>query len=194
MSDTTQSDDGVVSITRRRAIAGAVVGATGVGGVAHLAGDASAQAEVSGEFSATGDEATLSAPPAALRVDATGEWTVETSGSLQQVEVTLQVGYDGSVAEIDETVVFDATSGTYDLRGDALAGHDDLTATALMPDGTDETQTTELRVRVVVTAARDGSIVAESSVEETVTVDIGANGVEVTVGGSATVRIDETDA
>ena len=47
---------------------------------------------------------------------------------------------------------------------------------------------------VVVTAARDGSIVAESSVEETVTVDIGANGVEVTVGGSATVRIGETDA
>jgi len=190
MSDTTQPDDGVVSITRRRAIAGAVVGATGVGGVAHLAGDASAQAEVSGDFSATGDEATLSAPPAALRVDATGEWAVETGGSLQQVTITLQATVDGETAAIDETVVFDATSGTYDLSGDVLANHDALSAADLMPDEPDATRTTDVTVRVIVTAARDGSIVAEESVEDTVSIVVDERGVRVTVGGSATVRIE----
>jgi len=193
MSDTTQPDDGVVSITRRRAIAGAVVGATGVGGVAHLAGDASAQAEVTGDFSATGDEATLSAPPAALRVDATGEWAVDTGGSLQQVQITLQATVDGETAALDEAVVFESTSGTYDLSGDVLANHDALSAVGLMPDEPDATRTTEVVVRVIVSAVRGGSIISEASVQDTVEVVVDERGVRVTVGGSATVRVEASD-
>lgn len=193
MSDTTQPDGDVAQLTRRRAIAGAVVGATGVGGVAHLAGDASAQAEVSGDFSATGDAATLSSPPAALRVDATGEWAVDTGGSLQQVQITLQATVGGETAALDEAVVFDATSGTYDLSGDVLTNHDALSAAGLMPAEPDATRTTEVVVRVIVSAVRDGSVVSEASVQDTVEVAVDERGVRVTVGGSAAVTVEASD-
>jgi len=166
---------------------------TGVGTVAYASREASAQADVSGDFEATGDEATLSNAPAGLPVDASGEWRIETTGSLQQATVTLQVGYEGSVAELDEAVIFDGTSGTYDLAGDALSAHDDLSASDLMPAEAGGTRNTELRVRVVVSAVRDGSIIAEASVEDTVQVVVDKTGVEVAVGGTGSVQIDASD-
>lgn len=182
--------DTTTELTRRRVGAGVVAGALGAGGIAHLAGDASAQADVTGEFTATGDEATLAAAPGAITIHATGEASVETAGTLDQIRVTLQAETDSvDIDDLAETSLFDGASGSYDLRGDLIADHRDLAAEDFLPDAGGE-QTTDVRVRVVAAAIVDGSVSAEASAEDTVPVTVTHEGVVVAVGGSADVTIE----
>lgn len=176
-------------LTRRRVGAGLVAGVVGAGGIAHLAGDASAQADVTGEFSATGDAATLSDAPDAITIHATGEASVETAGTLDQIRVTLQAEVNDQLDDLAETSLFEGASGSYDLQGDLIADHRDLAAEDFLPDA-GEQLTTDVRVRVVAAAIVSGSVAAEASASDTVPVTVTHEGVVVAVGGSADVSIE----
>lgn len=177
------------TITRRRVLAGVAAGATGAGALAHLSGDASAQADVSGDFDATGDDATLGAPPAAVRVDATGEYAIDATGPIDQVRTTLQATVADMTDDLTHTSDFGSTSGEYALTADVIADHRDIEAGDFMP-ASGASKTTDVRVRVVTAAVRDGSVIAEDSVEATVPIVVDHEGVVVSVGGSADVTIE----
>ena len=180
----------MTELTRRRLGAGLVAGAVGAGGIARLAGDASAQADVTGEFDATGDEATLSEAPDAITVAASGQARVETSGTLDQIRVTLQAAPgELGIDDLAETSLFDGTEGAYDLRADLLADHREATADVFVPDR-GATRTTDVRLRVVAAAIIDGSVAAEASAEDTIGVTVTHEGVVVAVGGTADVTIE----
>lgn len=180
-------------VTRRRVLAVTGAAVAGVGAVATGTRDAQAQTDVEmGELSASGDTAQLAAPPESIRIDATGEWRIETAGSVEQVQLTLQarVG-DGRIDELDSNTVFDdPTSGTFDLGGDLIDDHRDTEASAFMPAGPGETRERDVEVRIVVAAVRDGEVVSEGSVEDTATLEISESGVAVRVGASADVTIN----
>jgi len=176
--------------TRRRFGVGLAAGVVGAGGIAHLAGDASAQADVTGEFTASGAEATLSDAPDAITVSATGTASVETSGALDQIRVTLQAAPgELGIDDLAETSLFEGTAGEYDLSGGILADHREATAETFLPEQ-GQTRTTEVRVRVVAAAIVDGEVAAEASAEDTVGVTVTHEGVVVAVDGTADVTID----
>lgn len=191
---TGSSTDGEsLSITRRRALAS--VAAAGVGSVGLLArGSDTASADVTmGEFTATGDEADLSRAPAAVTVSTSGEWRVDAAAdTIEQVQITLQaiVGSEELAADLTMNSVFDATSGDYTLEADLIDDHPDVSGDLFVPDDTGATKTTPVRVAVIVSAVRDGSITAEARAEDTAEVVVTEDGVEVTVGGSADVSIE----
>jgi hypothetical protein len=186
------TDDESSLITRRRAVASAAV--AGVGGIGLLVGGSdTARAQVTmGEFSATGDEATLSRAPAAIALSAQGEWAVDVSGGIEQVQITLQaiVGDDELAADVAMNSVFDATEGAFDLTADLLDDHPDVSGAMFVPDETGATKTTAVRVAVIVSAVRDGEIAAEARAEDTADVVVTDDGVEVVVGGSAAVTVE----
>lgn len=161
----------------------------GVSGVATLSSE-SASADVSGDFQATGADATVSGVPSAIRIDASGAWSVESAGPIEQVRITLQARVDGEIDDLATDVIFDATSGEYAVSADVLADHRDVDASAFMPDTPGETEATDVVIRVVVSAVRDGGVVAEASVEDTATVTVTEAGVAVTTGGQASVSVE----
>jgi len=189
------TDEEPSTITRRRAVASAAV--AGVGGIGLLAGgsnDARAQVTM-GEFSATGDDATLSRAPAAVTLSAQGEWAVTANGGIQQVRITLQaiVGDDELAADVAMNTVFDATEGSFDLTADLIADHPDVSGDLFVPSETGATKTTPVRVAVIVSAVRDGEITAEARAEDSADVVVTDSGVEVVVGGSAEVTVDAAE-
>ena len=189
------TDDEQSTITRRRAVASvAAVGLGGGGLLTAATRDARAQVTM-GEFSATGDEATLSRAPAAVNCSAQGEWSVTASGGVEQVRITLQaiVGDDELAADVAMNTVFDATEGSFDLTADLIADHPDVSGDLFVPSETGATKTTPVRVAVIVSAVRDGSITAEARAEDTADVVVTDSGVEVVVGGSADVTVDAAE-
>lgn len=183
-------------ITRRRALAS--LAAAGVGGVAVVAGGSdTARADVTvGDFSASGTEAELSRAPAAVTLSAAGEWRVDAApDTIEQVRITLQaiVGADELAADVAMNSVFDATEGDYSLEGDLIADHPDVSGEMFVPDAAGETKTTPVRVAVIVSAVRDGSITAEARAEDTADVVVTEDSVEVVVGGSADVTIEAAE-
>lgn len=189
------TDDEQSIITRRRAIASAVV--AGVGGVGLLAGGTdSARAQVTmGEFTATGDDATLSRAPAAVGLSAQGEWSVSAAGGVEQTQITLQaiVGDDELAADVAMNSVFDTTEGTFDLSADLIDDHPDVSGDLFVPEETGGTKTTPVRVAVIVSAVQDGEITAEARAEDTADVVVTEDGVEVAVGGSAEVTVNAAE-
>lgn len=186
------TDDEQSLITRRRAVAS--LAAVGVGGGSLLTAasrDASAQVTM-GEFTATGDEATVSRAPAAVTLAAQGEWSVEASGGIEQVRLTLQaiVGDDELAADVAVNTVFDATEGDFSLQADLIDDHPDVSGGFFVPDDTGATKTTPVRVAVIVSAVRDGEITAEARAEDTAEVIVTEDGVEVAVGGSADITVE----
>lgn len=162
------------------------VGAAGVGGLSYATDTASA--EVSADFTASGDAATLSDPPASITVSATGEFAAETTASLDQVQITLQAEAFDQLDDLTSMTVIDGATGTYDLRADLLADHRDLEAADFLPvEG--ESLTTDVRLRVVAAAVQNGEIAAEGAAEATVPVTVNHEGVVVTVGGTGSVTI-----
>lgn len=186
------TEDAQSLITRRRALAS--VGAVAAGGIGLLtAGTDRARAQVTmGELNATGDEATLSRAPAAVNLSAQGEWSVSAAGGIEQIRITLQaiVGREELAADVAMDTVFDATSGDFTLQADLLAEHPDVSGALFVPDETGAIKTTPVRVAVIVSAVRDGSITTEARAEDTVDVVVTEDGVEVAVGGTADLSIE----
>lgn len=194
MVDTSPTDERDAQLlTRRRTAAG--IATVSLGGLSVVAaGSDTASAEVTmGEFTATGDSKTLSRAPAGITVAVRGEWSVDAAGGVEQVMITLQATVNGETADLATDRVYDATSGTYDMTADVIADHRDVTATDFMPAETGADATTDIDVRVVVAAVRDGSVEAEASVTDTATVTVTRAGVDVAVGGTGDVTIDAAD-
>jgi len=190
--DTDESSD-QPRVTRRRAVAS--VAALGIGGVGltSLGGDTASAEVTMGDFTATGDSATMSTAPSAVTVSTSGEWSVNApSGTVEQVMLKLNVAVgDGDDADIASDRVFDAVDGTFELDGELIGDHPDVTADMFSPSGGDAEKTTPVTVAVVVSAVQGGNIIAEARAEDTADVTVSEEGVEVRVGGSATVDVSQ---
>lgn len=187
-SDTEPTDDSSSRVTRRRAVAlGGGVLLTG--GSLLAGGTDSASAQVTAEFTATGDDATLMSPPSAITVEASGSWEVTAAQQPEQVTHELAVLVNDTASVVAEDGSYESSQGDYTLSGDALT-HPELSASDLMPSGDATEATTTLTLRVTIGAVIDGETVAEAVAEDTADVVITEQGVEVVVGGTGTITVE----
>lgn len=175
-------------VTRRRVLAGAGSAVVAGGGLFALAPD-DASAEVTmGDFSLSGADANVTDAPAAIDVRATGEWQVDAPSPPEQVQTTLQIEVNGTADDLATDAGFDASAGAFDLEADLL-DHRDVTADDLTPADPGATKTTDVTVRVIVSAVRSGEVVAEASVDGTKPLTLTRDGMVVSVGGEATMDV-----
>jgi hypothetical protein len=179
------------TVTRRRVLA-AAGGATLAGLAVLESGSRRTRAEVSmGEFSVSGDSATVDGPPAAITITASGEFEIQAPEPPEKVEQTLQVRLGGGDSDdLARDAAFDTASGSFDFST-GLYSHQAVERGDLTPTSAGQTRETDLRVRVIVGASRGGELIAESYVEETATLSITQEAIEVSIGGSASVSIEE---
>jgi len=179
-------------ISRRQYLTtGITLGAATAGALAWPFGDGGrAQASVTmGQLSISDDEATVSNPPAEITLSVSGEWTVTAPSTPEQVRQVLQIEYDGTAEDIAENVNFDGgDSGTYSLSANVF-DHPELSGDVVIPAESGQVKTTEITVRVIVMVVSDGEIQQEASVEDTASVRITRNGIEIAVGGSGSVEV-----
>lgn len=189
----TDSDDGSDQprVTRRRAVASAAAVGVGGLGLTSLTGDTVSAEVTMGEFTATGDSATVSNVPSTVSLSTSGEWSVTApNGSVEQVMLTLNAAVDGGDgADVASDRVFDATEGTFSLSGELIADHPDVTGEMFVPADADGEKTTPVRVAVIVSAVQNGEVVADARAEDTADVTVTKEGVKVHVGGSATIDV-----
>lgn len=187
MADTTADDDR--RITRRRLLAGVGVAGASTASLAFVTDDAEAAVEL-GNLTVDDASATLDAPPASVTLGVSGEFEVTTNGTPEMVKSTLQVEYDGTTAELGTDATYDATQGTFAFSDVDVLKHEDLSADGITPDQPGATQTTELTIRVIVGVVSDGSLVAESQLEDTATLTVTNEGVEIALGATGSLSID----
>lgn len=172
-------------VSRRRVLAGGA-------GLLALTSDDPARAEVvMGEFSVSSDSATVDGPPERIDVTASGEYEITSNTVPEMTETTLQVHVGGegqAVDDLDTQTAFDTAAGTFDLSAD-LYSHADVAQGDLMPAERGTTKTTDLLIRVVVSAVSGGSILAEDHVQDTTTVTLDYEGVVVALGGEGAVEV-----
>lgn len=131
---------------------------------------------------------TLSAPPTAVTLTVNGTYTLEGT-TPEQSRVVLQVSHNAVSRDMNEVINTDAVmSGDYTLTADLLA-HPEVDAEALLPESVDSTTGTEFVVRVILLAVSGGSIQSEAVIEDTVTLSLTKDGVELSVSGSGGIEV-----
>lgn len=175
-------------VSRRKFLA--ISGSVATGGVAGCVGSAQAQTDVGmGELNIDGDSATLNESPSAITIDVSGEFNVDANKVPEQCQLTLQchVGEDSLVDDIAKDTHFGTKSGSYEISGDLL-DHRDVVASDFQT-AAGETITVPLLVRIILSVVSDGSIVTEEFVEQDVSLEITAKGIEAQLSGSGSVEI-----
>lgn len=179
------------TVSRRATLAKVGTGAALLGGIGALTiGSQEASATVTmGELSMTGDEANVNDPPTRIDVAVSGEYAIISTTTPEKVETILQVEVDGLVDDLDMQVDFDQTSGTYLITADIFSNHNDISQGYFTPADPDSQKVTDVIVRVVCRGVIGGEIRAEAVVEDTVTVTINRDGMNVSVGGEGSVSV-----
>ena len=182
--------DRAVSLSRR---AGIVGGAGAIAGGSALAvGTRRSAADVElGDWSVQGTEATVDAPPQAIRVDASGRFEVSRPSIAEMIEVTLQLDVDGHVDDLDTQAFYDTNSGQFSFDGVDLYSHRDIERGDLTPDSAGATATVPVGVRIVLAVVDGGEMVAEGSAEASGELVLTRAGVAVAIGGSASLSVEQ---
>ena len=181
---------GETVVSRRNYILG---GTAAVGGVGILTMTAErTRAEVDWDtLNITGGDATLSSPPSAVTVSVGGSYEISGPATVERSRVILQIIVDGTARDMAETDKLDSPmSGSYSLSADIL-GHPEVEAAALIPEEVGETASTELTIRVILLAIRDGSIADETTIETTRSITLTRDGLTLAVRGSGEIQIEE---
>lgn len=130
------------------------------------------------------NDKTLNSAPSSVTLEVTGQYELQGT-TPDQSRLVLQLEHNSTTREPDEILNHSEgiMSGSYTLTGDVLA-HPEIDASSLMPVNAGETKTTEITVRVVLLAVSGGEIQNETFVEDTATLSLSKNGVELAVSGS----------
>lgn len=179
----------MADLTRRRVLT--LTGTTLLGGTALLTipqdSTASAQVEM-GSLSINGDSQALQDAPSAVTLEVTGSWEL-TGTEPDQARVVMQVEFNSTSRDMDEVMALDAPmSGNYTLSADLLS-HPEVDAAALLPSEIGATADSTFQIRVILLAVTDGSIVAETFVEDTGTLSLTKDGLTLEVGGSGSISV-----
>lgn len=186
--DTPRSDSRIA--TRRGVLAGAVtIGLGAVGTVTLVPEPARAEATL-GELAIDDGHETVQQAPSAIDLSVTGRFTIDAPTPPKMVETSLRVAAFDTEETLATAAAFETTNGSFELTAD-LFEHAAIDAAAVTPDEPGGELVTELVVRIGVAAVADGSVIAETTIEEPVTLTIGRAGVTVQVGGEGTVTIRE---
>lgn len=187
------SDADAQSTTTTRTVLAALavlLASVGGGGVVltSFSDGATAQASVTGDFAVTGANETVDGPPSDVTVSASGTWDVTASSKPAMVEVTLQVLRDGQASDLSATSAYGEFNGSYDLSA-SLFEHDSIASGDLVPSTSGESKSTDVTLRVVVAVVDGGSVIAEEFVEDTATITLTRNGLEVSITGSGEIQV-----
>lgn len=186
MQPSLASDSG---ITRRKLLVGSGCLLGGYGAFQALAtGKVSAQ--VSGDFSVTGDSATVGEPPQSITVAADGEYAIDAPAPPEQARLVLQTHVNGSAGDLAEDIQFDSAGGTYSLEAD-LYSHRNVSRGDLTPDAAGEQAVWDVLLRVILLVVNGGEIQAEDFVEDTAQLGLTRDGFDLTVGGTGSVTINQ---
>lgn len=176
-------------VSRRRVLAGVGTVAAGGLGVAAWGTDRASAQVTMGELDVSGADETVDGPPNRIDVAVSGEWSVDASSAPEMTEVILQIHVNGEdAADLDTHTAFDATAGSYSVETD-LYSHPAVMQGDLTPDAAGAAKTTELLIRIVARAVDGGDIVAEDHVEDTASLTLTADGMDVVVGGNGDVEV-----
>lgn len=80
------------------------------------------------------------------------------------------------------------SSGTYEL-GVELLDHPEIRGSDLLPSESGQVTNTEIIVRVILLAITGGEIIDEVFVEDTASIQLTNNGLELVVGGSGSIEV-----
>lgn len=131
---------------------------------------------------------TLSQPPSAVTLTVDGTYTLEGTRP-EQSRVVAQVEHNAVSRDMDEVInMEDVMSGDYTLSADLLA-HPEVDAEALLPESVDGTTGTEFTIRCILLAVLGGQIQSEAVIEDTATLSLTKDGVELSVSGSGGITV-----
>lgn len=175
------------SITRRKLLAGSAGLLAGAGAL-QAVGTRPVRAQVSGDFSVSGDAATVGEPPQAITVEASGDYSIDAPAPPEQARLVLQVHVDGSAGDLAEVIHFDSLGGSYALEADIFE-HRNITRGDLTPEAAGEQATWDVLLRVILLVVEGGKIQTEAFVEDTAELALTREGYDLTVSGTGSVTV-----
>lgn len=141
-----------------------------------------------GELSIQGDSQALQDAPSAVTLEVTGSWEL-TGTEPDQSRVVLQVEFNSTSRDMDEVMALDAPmSGNYTLSTDLLS-HPEVDAAALLPTEIGATADSTFTIRVILLAITSGEIQQETYVQDTATLSLTKDGLELSVGGTGSISV-----
>ena len=167
-----------------------IAGATLLGGVGIVSVTSQeARAEVAMDtLDVSGDDASLSQPPSAVDLTVSGSWKID-GPTPEQARVVLQVEYDGQAEDMAEHLEMDTpASGDYSLSAQLL-DHKHIDGAMLLPDSPGQVKTTDIVVRIILLAVSGGEIQSETKVEDTASLRVTNDGVQLAVGGTGSIDV-----
>jgi hypothetical protein len=176
------------TLSRRRVLLGAGALALGTGSIAYATSERASAEVTMGQLSIDGDDAGVSNPPERIDINVDGEFSIASSQTPERVEVVCQVHVDGTADDIATVSKFEVSDGTYSLSAN-LYEHRDVAQGDLTPSTSGEVVTTELTVRIICGAIVEGERVSEDFVEDSATIEITKEGMQVNLSGSGSVDI-----
>ena len=175
------------TVSRRKYIIGAATLAGGVGVFTLTSQRTKAQVSMD-TLSVSGDSATMDQPPSSVALDVSGSWQIDGTPP-EQSRVVLQVEHASTSRDMDEIIEMDTpASGVYQLHAQLL-DHPEITGADLMPEKVGGKRETEIVVRVILLAVSGGEVQAETFVEDTATITMTKDGLELSVGGAGEVSV-----
>lgn len=131
---------------------------------------------------------TLSKPPSAVTLTVQGTYTLQGTQP-EQSRCVLQCEFNATSRDMDTQINTDAVmQGDYTLSTDLLS-HPEVDAQMLLPDSVGATAGSEFVVRVIALAVSGGEIQTEAVIEDTATLSLTKDGVEVLVSGSGGIEV-----
>lgn len=141
-----------------------------------------------GSLNVQGASKTLGQPPTSVTLSVSGRY--ELVGSTpDQSRVVLQIEHNSVSRDMDEVInLNNIMSGDYRLSADLLA-HPEVEAAELVPTTVGQTAQSTFIVRVILLAVSGGSIQQETFLEDTATLSLTRDGLELSLSGSGGISV-----
>jgi hypothetical protein len=182
--------------TRREVIASTIGLATAGTATVLTTSESSSAASLSGEFTIPDvqREVTSDVTGVSLSVNGTVSWDADALPTRSILR--LEVGRDGEFQQLDGMKLPDLSrdySYEYSFSGVDLLAHNALEVADVNPTGIGDSTSVDLTARLSLSVKRDGTVLAEESLRESVGVVVsrGAGAVDVSLGGSGNVSVSE---
>lgn len=174
-------------VSRRKYLLGAATLAGGVGVVTLSSQRTKAQVAMD-TLDVSGDTASMSEPPSSVMLSVSGSWTID-GQTPEQARVVLQVECNSTSRDMAEMLEMDSPgAGEYALEAQLL-DHPEITGADLLPQDVGKQKQTEIVVRTILLAIESGEIQNEVFAEDTATITLTKDGLELSIEGTGNVSV-----
>lgn len=172
---------------RKFLLTGGTIAASTAAGLTLLTHPADAQLTM-GTLDVQGASKTIGNPPSKVTLSVSGRYEL-TGSTPDQSRVVLQVEHNSVSRDLDEQINLNQImSGDYSLSADLLA-HPEVEASALVPSTVGKTSENTFTIRVILLAVTGGSIQQETYLEDTATLSLTRDGLELTLSGTGSIQV-----